>query len=48
GKDDLLWRNDNGVFTEWQSTGNSFTPNVVINNTVGTDWTLITYHYDMV
>ena len=44
----MLWRHSGGTFTEWQSTGNGFTTNVVINNTVGTDWNLITHHYDLV
>jgi hypothetical protein len=29
-----------GAFTEWQSNGNGFIPNVVVNSTVGTNWTL--------
>jgi hypothetical protein len=38
GKSDLLWRHTGGTFTEWQSTGNGFTPNVVINSTVDNAW----------
>jgi hypothetical protein len=41
GMSDLLWRNTStGAFTEWQSTGNGFIPNVVVNTTVATNWTL--------
>jgi hypothetical protein len=30
GLSDLLWWHGDGTFTEWQSTGNGFTPNVVV------------------
>jgi ELWxxDGT repeat protein len=37
---DLLFRNTgNGVFSEWQSTGGSFTPNVYVNS-VNSPWQL--------
>src|SRR5207237_3802375 len=40
GKADLIWRNStNGLFTEWQSNGNGFTPNTYVGN-VDTSWTL--------
>ncbi|SFJ43112.1 Hemolysin-type calcium-binding repeat-containing protein [Caulobacter sp. UNC279MFTsu5.1] len=39
-KSDLLWRNDQGVFSVWTSTGDVFTPNVVVDGTVSMDWTL--------
>ena len=40
---DLLWRNSSsGAFSEWQSTGNGFTPNVYVNGGVATSWTLQT------
>jgi Ca2+-binding RTX toxin-like protein len=35
---DLLWRHSGGTFTEWQSTGNGFDPNVVVNGTVDNSW----------
>ena len=35
---DLLWRHNGGTFTEWQSTGNGFTANVVVNTTVNNSW----------
>jgi subtilisin family serine protease len=35
---DLLWRHNGGTFTEWQSSGNGFTPNVVVNATVNNSW----------
>ena len=39
GKADILWRNNStGVFTEWQSTGNSFAQNVYMDGTVDTTW----------
>ena len=31
---ELFFRNSTGMFTEWQSTGSSFTPNVYINGAV--------------
>jgi hypothetical protein len=37
---DLLWQHNNGgTFTEWQSTGNGFTPNVYVNS-VNSPWQL--------
>jgi hypothetical protein len=30
GQGDLLWWRGDGTFTEWQSTGNGFTPNAVV------------------
>jgi VCBS repeat-containing protein len=39
GRADILWRNgSSGLFTEWQSSGNSFNPNVYVNGTVNTTW----------
>ena len=38
GNSDLIFQND-GTFTEWQSTGNNFTPNVYVNS-LGTGWSL--------
>ncbi|MEA2897400.1 MAG: hypothetical protein QOJ84_3015, partial [Bradyrhizobium sp.] len=35
---DLLWRQNGGTFTEWQSTGSGFTPNVFVNSTVSNVW----------
>jgi hypothetical protein len=35
----ILWRNDDGTLTEWQSSGDSFTPNVYVTH-VGTDWSV--------
>jgi hypothetical protein len=36
-----MWRNTTtGAFSEWQSNGSGFTPNVYINTTVAADWTL--------
>jgi hypothetical protein len=40
GFDDILFRNTSGTFTEWESNGTGFIPNVVVNSTVGTAWTL--------
>jgi len=40
GKDDLLWRNAGGIFTEWQSTGSGFRTNVYANGTVAPDWAI--------
>jgi hypothetical protein len=40
GKTDLLFRNNNGTFSEWQSNGNGFTPNVYANTTVSNVWRL--------
>jgi hypothetical protein len=40
---DLFFRNSStGAFTEWQSTGSSFTPNVYVNNGVDNSWTMAT------
>jgi hypothetical protein len=36
---DLLWRQTGGTFTDWQSTGSAFTPNVYVNF-VSTAWHL--------
>jgi hypothetical protein len=38
GKDDLLWRNSNGVFTTWDSTGLAFTSNIYVSASVDTTW----------
>ena len=38
----LFFRNSTGMFTEWQSTGNSFSPNVYINGAVDNTWTMAT------
>ncbi|SFK68449.1 M10 family metallopeptidase C-terminal domain-containing protein [Caulobacter sp. UNC279MFTsu5.1] len=48
GLDDLLWRNQDGVFTIWQSTGSSFTPNVLIDGSVDTSWSLVGSHGDFI
>ena len=40
GKEDILFRNDSGVFTEWQSTGAGFTQNVYVNGGVDNSWRL--------
>jgi hypothetical protein len=42
GLSDLLWRQNGGTFTEWQSqsTGSGFTPNVYMNNSVDNTWHL--------
>jgi len=38
GMSDVIFQNG-GTFTEWQSTGNNFSPNVYVN-TLGTGWSL--------
>jgi hypothetical protein len=38
GKGDLIWQ-DGNVFTEWQSTGSGFTPNVFVGS-VSSGWSL--------
>jgi serralysin len=48
GKDDLLWRNQGGVFTIWQSTGSGFTPNVLVEGSVDVNWSLAGSHHDIV
>ena len=40
GRDDLIWRRDDGLFSEWLSTGDGFEKNVYVNGYVGTDWSL--------
>jgi len=37
GQSDLLWQHTSGTFSEWQSTGDNFTPNVVVGG-VGPGW----------
>jgi len=37
GRSDLLWQHTSGTFSEWQSSGDDFTPNVFVGG-VGTDW----------
>lgn len=38
GKDDLLWRNNSGVISVWDSTGSDFASNVYVNASVDTTW----------
>jgi hypothetical protein len=40
GLSDLLWRHTGGTFTEWQSNGSGFSPNVAVNSTVDNSWHL--------
>lgn len=40
GATDLLWRNANGVFTIWSSTGQGFAPNTFVDSSVSSAWTL--------
>jgi len=37
GRSDLMWQHTSGTFSEWQSNGNSFTPNVFVGG-VGPGW----------
>jgi hypothetical protein len=39
-RSDVLWRNNAGLFSEWQSNGNGFIPNVYLNGTVDTSWAI--------
>jgi hypothetical protein len=41
GRSDIVWRNSSGLFTEWQSTGSSFTPNVYANGNVDPSWQMV-------
>jgi hypothetical protein len=38
GRTDKLWRQNTGAFTEWQSTGNGFTPNVYFDGSFDASW----------
>ena len=38
GMDDLVWRNNSGLLSIWDSTGTGFTENVFVNASVGVDW----------
>ena len=40
GRDDLLWRNDNGTFTTWQMNGHTVQANVFVGS-IGTNWHLV-------
>jgi hypothetical protein len=41
GLSDLLWRNADGTFTEWQSNGNAFTTNVYVDSRIGPNWQIV-------
>ncbi|PHY14212.1 hypothetical protein CSW58_00685 [Caulobacter sp. B11] len=38
GKSDLLWRNADGAFSLWNSTGTGFTADAVVDGSVSADW----------
>jgi serralysin len=40
GAADLLWRNADGVFSIWSSTGQGFAANTVVDGSVSKDWLL--------
>jgi Ca2+-binding RTX toxin-like protein len=41
GKDDLLWRNDNGNLTDWLSNGTGFADNSAFLRAVSLDWRIV-------
>ena len=45
GKADLLWRNSDGAFSTWESTGASFDRSVVFNSTVPISWEAQAHDY---
>ena len=40
GKSDLLWRNADGAFSLWNSTGTGFAADAVVDGSVSADWSL--------
>ena len=40
GNSDLLWRNADGAFSLWNSTGTGFTADAVVDGSVSADWAL--------
>lgn len=41
GLADLLWRHSGGVFTIWQGTDHGFAQNVLVDGSVGVNWSMV-------